>query len=130
MSSFYAELVVAGHTYPVRRCEFGFAQATDARGRVQAKVRRGLLHLTRDVPDDDQLLAWAAWAQAAHKPQAGHVTFFETSQRTASEMVSFAAEPCVSYDEIFELSNANNGLFLPAVTLSHPLLAQVPHTAN
>ena len=33
MSSFYAELVVAGKTYPVRQCQFGFTQATDQRGR-------------------------------------------------------------------------------------------------
>ncbi|MGI4863585.1 MAG: type VI secretion system tube protein TssD [Janthinobacterium lividum] len=65
MSSFYAELTLAGSTYPVRQCEFGFSQATDGRGRVQAKVRHGLLHLTLDVPDTDQL---PALAQAAYKP--------------------------------------------------------------
>jgi hypothetical protein len=127
MSSFYAELVIAGHTYPVRQCEFGFSQATDGRGRVQAKVRHGLLHLTLDVPTDNQLLGWA---QAAHKPLAGHVTFFETNQRTARETVRFAAGQCVGYDEVFESGAAGDGLFLPPVTLSYLPLAPAPHTAN
>jgi hypothetical protein len=50
MSSFYAELEIAGSTYPLRKCQFEFEQATDGRGRVVAKVRHGQLHLTLDVP--------------------------------------------------------------------------------
>ena len=45
-----------------------------------AKVRHGLVHVTLDVPDDVGLLAWGT---TAHKPLAGHVTFFETGGRTA-----------------------------------------------
>jgi hypothetical protein len=50
MSSFYAELEIAGSTYPLRKCQFEFEQATNGRGRVVAKVRHGQLHLTLDVP--------------------------------------------------------------------------------
>ena len=88
----------------MRQCQFGFDQATDARGRVVAKVRHGLLHLTLDVPDDGVLLDWA---NTAHKPLPGHVTFFEANQRTARATVSFAAGQCVGYHEIFEAGDGN-----------------------
>jgi hypothetical protein len=45
--------------YPLRQCQFEFTQATGPRGRAAAKVRHGLLHLTLDVPTDDQLLDWS-----------------------------------------------------------------------
>jgi hypothetical protein len=108
MSSFYAELLVAGHTYPLRQCEFGFAQATDPRGRVQAKVRHGLLHLTLNVPDTDLILDWS---HAPHKPLSGHVTFFEPDQRTARETLSFAAGQCVSYHESFVAGDGAAGAY-------------------
>ncbi len=123
MASFSAELTVAGHTYPVRRCEFGFSQATDARGRVQAKVRHGLLHLTLDVPDHDQLLAWA---QAAHKPLSGHVTFFETNREAARETVSFAAGQCVGYEEVFVSGAGGDGAYVCQLTLTSEGLTLAP----
>lgn len=85
MSSFYAELEVAGSTYPLRQCQFGFEQTTYARGRVVAKVRHGQLHLTLNVPPDDLLLDWA---NTAHKLLAG----FDTGPPTARETVSFAGQ--------------------------------------
>ena len=88
MASFYAELEVSGRTYPVRSCQFEFTQATGERGRVVAKVRHELVHVALDVPNDDVLLDWA---NTAHKPLAGHVTFFETDQRTARETLNWVA---------------------------------------
>ena len=62
------------------------------------KVRSELVRMALDVPDDELL---AAWGTAAHKPLAGHVTFFETDQRTARETPSWAAGECVGYHESF-----------------------------
>jgi len=123
MSSFYAELVVAGHTYPLRQCQFGFTQATDPRGRVQAKVRHGLLHLTLDVPDTDLLLDWA---HTAHKPLGGHVTFFEPDQRTARETLSFAAGQCVSYQETFVAGDGAAGAYVCQLTITSDGLTLAP----
>ncbi|NML65106.1 hypothetical protein HHL22_07790 [Hymenobacter sp. RP-2-7] len=109
MSSFYAELEVAGHTYPLRQCQFEFEQATDARGRTVAKVRHGQLHLTLNVPPDDLLLDWA---NTAHKLLAGHITFFDTARRTARETVSFTAGQCVSYQESFTAGDASDGAYV------------------
>lgn len=109
MSSFYAELEVAGNTYPLRQCQFEFEQATDPRGRVVAKVRHGQLHLTLDVPHNDLLLDWA---NTAHKLLAGHITFFDTGRRTARETVSFTAGQCVSYQESFTAGDAGEGAYV------------------
>jgi hypothetical protein len=51
--------MVDGQTpYPLRQsqCQFEFTQAADQRGQAAAKVRHSLLHLTLDVPTNDQLL--------------------------------------------------------------------------
>jgi hypothetical protein len=120
MASFYAELAVEGYHYPVRICQFSFTQATDERGRVVGKVRHGLVHLALDVPPNDFLLNWAA---TVHKPLKGHVTFFETSQRTARETVSFAAGECVGYYETFESGNGGSGSYMCHLTVAATELA-------
>ena len=123
MSSFYAELEVSGHTYPVRTCQFKFTQATGERGRVNAKVRHGLVYLSLDVPDDEVL---ADWGNATHKPLAGHVTFFETDRRTARETLSFAAAHCVSYHEAFVAGNGTAGAYVCKLTISTSQLTLTP----
>ena len=123
MSSFYAELVVTGKTYPVRQCQFGFTQAIDQRGRVQAKVRHGLLYLTLDVPTDDQLLDWA---NAAYKPLNGYITFFETNQQTARETVSFKAGQCVGYHETFVSGEGEAGAYVCQLILTSDGLVLTP----
>ena len=52
MASFYAELQVAGHIYPLRSCLYEFTQAAGERGRVVTEVRHGLVQLVLDVPYD------------------------------------------------------------------------------
>jgi hypothetical protein len=76
MTSFSAELQVAGATYPVRRCTYEFTQATSERGRVTAKVRHSLVQLLLDVPPDDKLLDWA---HTPDKPLAGRVIFYDAT---------------------------------------------------
>jgi hypothetical protein len=123
MSSFYAELEVGGQTYPVRSCSFDFTQATNERGRVAAKVRHGLLHVTLDVPDDALLLDWGT---AARKPLDGHVTFFETDRRTARETVSFAAGACVGYHEVFAGGNGAAGAYVCQLIIAAAQLVLTP----
>jgi hypothetical protein len=56
MASFYADLQVAGNSYPVKQCSFAVLQPTHQRGRVSAKVRYEAVNLVLDVPEDDTLL--------------------------------------------------------------------------
>ncbi len=123
MASFYAELRVSGHTYLVRACAYDFTQATDARGRVVAKVRHGRVQLTLDVPDDDVLLAWAA---APHKPLAGCVVFYQDQARQALETLSWEAGHCVGYQEEFVSGDVLAGAYVCHVTIVAPKLTLRP----
>ena len=115
MASFQAELEVSGCVYPVRSCHFEFSQATNERGRVAAKVRHGLVHLTLDVPDDDLLLDWG---NTAHKPLAGHVMFFNTGRHTARETLSWEAGECVGYHETFISGDGTAGAYVCSLVVS------------
>jgi hypothetical protein len=86
-------------------------------------VRYGLLHLTMDVPTDDQLLDWA---NTVHKPLAGHVTFFEDDRRTARETVSFAAGQCVSYQETFVAGDGEAGAYVCQLIITSDGLSLAP----
>jgi hypothetical protein len=109
MASFYAELLVAGATYPVRSCTYEFTQATSERGQVVAKVRHGVVQLTLDVPDDDLLLDWA---NTSFKPLAGQVIFYNAKGGPVLETLAWEEGQCIGYQENFEQGNAG-GLCVP-----------------
>jgi hypothetical protein len=115
MASFYAELHVEGGSYRVVHCAYSCHQATDARGRVQAKVRHRPLELVLDVPDDDQLADWAA---AAHKPLAGQVVFYDAVAQVAHETIAFTDGQCVQYAEQFASSATGDGAYVCRLTLT------------
>jgi hypothetical protein len=117
MASFFAELHLTGNRYRVVRCHYGASQSTDARGRVNAKVRHDLLHLTVDVPDNDDLLHWAA---TAHKPQAGEVVFYNPTQLVALETIAFTAGECVGYQEVFESGVGGDGSYVCQLIIAAP----------
>ena len=123
MSSFYAELHLAGAAFPVLRCSYSFQQATSERGRASAKVRHGPLQLLLDVPDDDVLLAWAA---VPFKVQAGQVVFYSDAQaRLPHESISFEAGQCVAYAETFDAGTGGGGTgaYVCALTITAPAFA-------
>lgn len=124
MATFHAELEVDGQTYTVVLCDYRFTQSTGARGRVNEKVRHGLLELVLDVPDGDQLLAWAA---APRRPLDGHVSFFSANEFMAHETVSFKAGECVSYEESFTAGAGNIGAYRCRLTVA---AAQLDLTAG
>jgi len=117
MASFYAELQVEGNSYRVVHCSYACHQATDARGRVQAKVRYAPLELVLDVPTDDGLLAWA---HAPHKPLAGQVVFYDIARQTAHETIAFTAGECVQYAEDFASSATGDGAYVCQLTITAP----------
>lgn len=117
MASFYAELHVEGNSYRVVQCSYECHQATDVRGRVQAKVRHTPLELVLDVPDNDALLAWA---HAPHKPLAGEVVFYDVVAQTAHETIAFAAGECVRYAEQFASGATGNGAYVCQLTITAP----------
>lgn len=108
MASFRCILSLADQDFPVAHCAYEFSQATSERGRVAAKVRSGLITLHLDVPDGDQLLAWAA---DPHKKLSGYLTFQETNRPIAREVLTFEDGICVSYEEIFVAGSGTTGAY-------------------
>ena len=106
MASFRCILSLADQDFPVVNCSYEFNQATSDRGRVAAKMRSGIITLHLDVPDGDQLLAWAA---DPHKKLGGHLTFRETNRPIAREVLAFEDGFCVSYEEVFVAGSSAAG---------------------
>jgi len=119
VASYSAKLEVAGHEYPVVLCTYSFTQATGARGRVNERVRHGLLELVLDVPEGDQLLLWAA---TPHYPLDGHVAFYQENDMMARESVAFSGGQCVHYQETFEAGAELIGSYRCALTIAAPKL--------
>ena len=127
MASFYAELQVAGTTYPVRSCAYEFTQSTNERGRVAAKVRHGLVRLTLDVPDGDELLSWAA---VPFKPLAGRVIFRSAQGGAALEILSWEDGQCVGYQEEFLSGSVNEGAYVCHLTIATSKLTMAPRATS
>ncbi len=108
MSSFRGILTLDGQDFPLVQCSYEFNQATSERGRVTAKVRSGLLVLHLDVPDGDQLLAWAL---DPHKKLSGSVLFHQTDRPVVREELTFEDGFCVSYAEVFQVGAAPEGAY-------------------
>lgn len=108
MSSFVCTLTVDNQDFPVVHCDYEFSQATYERGRVAAKVRSGLITLHLDVPDNDQLLAWAV---EPHKKLSGHLVFQETNRPVAREKLAFGDGFCVAYEEVFVAGAGSEGAY-------------------
>lgn len=115
MASFYAELHVAGTTCRVVHCRFACQQPTDARGRVQARVRFAPLELTVDVPPGDVLLDWAT---TPHKPLSGEVVFYDLARQSPYETIAFGAGECVRYQEHFASGAAGDGAYVCELTIA------------
>lgn len=115
MASFRCILGLEGQHLPVVHCTYEFSQATSERGRAAAKVRSGLLTLHLDVPDGDQLLAWAT---DPHKKLGGYVVFQETNRPIAREVLTFDDGFCVSYEEAFFSGSDAEGAYRCVVQIS------------
>ncbi len=120
MSSFRCILSLAGQDLPVVLCTYEFEQAVTDRGRATAKVHSGLITLHLDVPDGDELLAWAT---DPHKKLSGTLTFYQTNQPIAREVLAFEDAFCVSYDEVFQSGAAPQGAYRCILQLSAAKLA-------
>lgn len=117
MASIYAELHVAGHVIPILRFHYAATQATGARGRPVAKVRRGLVDLTADVPDHTLL---EHWATNPHQRLSAELLLLDAG--VALETLIFPGAYCVRYDEDFDdgTGGGGDGAYVCHFTLSDP----------
>ena len=117
MGSIYAELHVGGLRYPLTSFSYEATQATDSRGRANAKVRHHFAAITLDVPEDDLLLHWG---NDPHKRLAATIVTRDADGGQARETLSMAGAYCVNYDEYFVAGDAQGGSYQCALTLSDP----------
>lgn len=117
MSSFSAELLVAGAAFPLTNCTFGVQQATHERGRVSAKVRYEPVHLALDVPTGEELFGWA---NTPTKRLRVAILFRNMAGGRTLETLSMAAAYCVSYQETFAAGDVRGGAYQAFLTLTDP----------
>lgn len=120
MSSFRCMLSLAGQDFPVALCTYEFEQGITDRGRATAKVHSGLVTLHLDVPDSNELLAWAT---DPHKKLSGTLTFYQTNQPVAREVLAFEDAFCVAYEEVFQSGAEPQGAYRCILRLSAAKLA-------
>jgi hypothetical protein len=117
MTSFRAELQVAGSIFPLTHCYVGVQQGMHQRGRVSTKVRYEPVQLTLDVPEESTLLSWAA---APQKRLATTIVFLSPDGGSAIETLRLPGAYCTSYQEIFQAGNALEGAYQCLLVLSDP----------
>lgn len=120
MSSFRCLLTLADQDFPVVLCNYEFEQATTERGRATSKVRSGLITLHLDVPDSDQVFAWAT---DPHMKLSGYIVFFETNRAIVREKLTFEDGFCVSYNEVFQSGAEPEGAYHCILRISAAKLA-------
>ena len=120
MASFRCILDLAGQNFPVVVCNYEFEQATTERGRATSKVRSGLITLHLDVPDGNQLFAWA---NNPHQKFSGALLFFETNRPIVREKLVFEDAFCVAYDEDFQSGADAQGAYRCILQISAAKLA-------
>jgi hypothetical protein len=108
MTSFRAELHVAGFSFTLTDCCFGVQQGTHQRGCVSTKVRFEPVQLTLDVPEEDILLSWAA---APQQRLAATIVFFDANGGSPIETLRLPSAFCTSYQEVFRVGNTLEGAY-------------------
>ena len=99
MASFYAELRVAGHRYPLLRCTYSTFQMTDDRGRPASKTRDSPVELTMLAPRDSFLPAWAA---DPYKRCAVDIVYSDANGGQAIETLHLAGAICTGFGLHFQ----------------------------
>lgn len=117
MASFSAELRVSGLRFPLHSFDYEASQATDERGRVVAKVRRGLVSVTLDEPHTDFLLSWAT---DPHKRLATDVVVLNADGGQTLETLRMAGAYCVGHTEHFRAGNLTTGAYVVNLVLTDP----------
>ncbi|SHL84535.1 type VI secretion system tube protein TssD [Hymenobacter psychrotolerans] len=92
MAYIHAELHLAGQTYPLAACTFGFHQNTDQRGRPNSKVVGAPLQL---LLEGEEGAALAEWAGLPDSLRSGEVVFFPDDARQPRRTLAFTDARCV-----------------------------------
>jgi len=98
-----ARLYLAGHSsgnegIPLLTCNYSFSQEIDARGLAKSKVKGGVINLSFQSMDDEEIMWWMISAQS---DKDGKITFSGEEGEKIFKTLEFKDARCVAYHESF-----------------------------
>lgn len=98
--SLAARLFIEGDTKGIKilSCDFSFSQNVDAQGKVNSKVRAGLINITIPGVDDTEILQWMLIIDGKKNCKISYSGFIDTGSHRSIE---FKEAYLVNYREVF-----------------------------
>ncbi|MGJ8667120.1 MAG: type VI secretion system tube protein TssD [Patiriisocius sp.] len=100
--SFVAKFTFEDNTYNVLECSYRFFQKIDYSGRPIEVTRSGLIKLTIESTNIDDIIAWMV---SFNDFRTGEIVFLKRDAAAASKKVTFLDGVCVEYEEFFNAQN-------------------------
>lgn len=102
--SFLAKLVLGSTEFNVLGADYEINQPTDAQNRPNGKPKGGLINLTLEASNKNDL---AEWMLSPTMKKSGQLTFYRRDANSSMKTVSFSDAFCVNYKEVFD-ANSND----------------------
>lgn len=96
--SFLAKLVLGSSEFNVLSADYEISQPTDSQNRPNGKPKGGIINLTLEASNKNDL---AEWMLSPTMKKAGQLTFYRRDANSAMKTISFSDAFCVNYKEVF-----------------------------
>jgi hypothetical protein len=98
-----ARLIIEGHEsgdegIALLSCSFRFVQDIDQRGLPKSEVKGGVISLTLNSIDDQEIMQWMF---SAKSDKNGKITFASEDAKKVFKTLEFKDARCIAYDESF-----------------------------
>ena len=100
--SFLAKLVLGSAEYNVLAADYEISQSTDAQNRPNGKPKGGIISLTLEASNKNDL---AEWMLSPTMKKAGQLTFFRRDANSSMKTISFSDAFCINYRETFDANS-------------------------
>jgi hypothetical protein len=96
--SFLAKLVLGSAEFNVLSADYEISQPTDSQNRPNGKPKGGIINLTVEASNKNDL---AEWMLSPTMKKAGQLTFYRRDANSSMKTISFSDAFCVNYKEVF-----------------------------
>lgn len=100
--SFLAKLVLGSTEFNVLAADYEISQSTDAQNRPNGKPRGGVINLTLEASNKNDL---AEWMLSPTMKKSGQLTFYRRDANSSMKTISFSDAFCINYKESFDAGN-------------------------
>lgn len=100
--SFLAKLVLGSTEFNVLAADYEISQPTDAQNRPNGKPKGGIINLTLEASNKNDL---AEWMLSPTMKKSGQLTFYRRDANSSMKTISFSDAFCINYKECFDASN-------------------------